>query len=65
VLYIIAILIPPLAVVMATTGDRNAPTRVLINIIWCLLCWLPGIAHACLVVAGTAHKRAYHRGGLE
>lgn len=50
-LYIIAFFIPFLAVGIVTDWDLF---QVLINIILCLLCWVPGIIHAIIVV----HKNA-------
>jgi len=45
-LVIIAILIPPLAVGL----KEGIGTQLLINIILCLLFWLPGLVHALWVV---------------
>jgi uncharacterized membrane protein YqaE (UPF0057 family) len=46
-LYILCIFIPPIAVGLATDWDA---TPVISNILWCLLCGLPGIIHAFIVV---------------
>jgi len=42
VLVILAILIPPLAVYLKTNSAKDA----IINLILCLLFWLPGVIHA-------------------
>ncbi|MFN5417071.1 MAG: YqaE/Pmp3 family membrane protein [Flavobacteriia bacterium] len=47
-LYILCIFIPPVAVGLATDWDI---TTVVINVLWCLLCGLPGIIHAFIVVS--------------
>ena len=46
-LYVLCFFIPFLAVGLATDWDTNA---VLINILWTLLCGIPGIIHAIIVV---------------
>jgi len=46
VLIILAILLPPVAVFL----KRGAGKDLLINIILCILFWLPGILHALWVV---------------
>ena len=46
-LYVLCIFIPPLAVGLATDWES---TPVISNILWCLLCGLPGIIHAFIVV---------------
>jgi len=46
-LYVLAIFIPPLAVYLVTDGDTNT---VILNIILCLLCGIPGIIHAFIVI---------------
>ena len=43
--YLIALLLPPVAVLMC-----GKPFQALLNIPLTLLYWLPGAAHACLVV---------------
>ena len=50
-LYVLCIFIPPLAVGLATDWDT---TPVISNILWCLLCGLPGIIHAFIVVSREA-----------
>lgn len=50
-LYILCFLIPPVAVGLAT--DWEAST-VIINILWCLLCGIPGVIHAIIVVSREA-----------
>lgn len=46
-LYVLCILIPFVAVGLVTDWDGKT---VLINILWCLLCGIPGIIHAFIVV---------------
>ena len=46
-LYLLCFLIPFVAVGLATDWDTNA---VLINLLWTLLCGIPGIIHAIIVV---------------
>lgn len=43
--YILAILLPPLAVLLC-----GKPIQFIFNIILCLLFWIPGVIHAILVV---------------
>jgi uncharacterized membrane protein YqaE (UPF0057 family) len=43
-LIILAILIPPVAVGLASDWDDT--TAIIINLILCILCWLPGVIHA-------------------
>jgi uncharacterized membrane protein YqaE (UPF0057 family) len=45
-LYLIAILFPPLAVLLC-----GKPFQAMLNLFLCLLLWLPGLIHACLVVS--------------
>lgn len=52
-LYLLAILLPPVAVLM--TGR---PGQAGLNVLLTLLGWLPGVVHACLVVGEhKANKR--------
>jgi uncharacterized membrane protein YqaE (UPF0057 family) len=52
-MFILAILFPPLAVLM--TGRLGS---FIINLLLCCLLWLPGILHACMVVSNwKAEKR--------
>lgn len=44
-LYLLAILIPPLAVLLC-----GKPVQFLLNLLLCLFFWIPGIVHAILVV---------------
>jgi uncharacterized membrane protein YqaE (UPF0057 family) len=44
-LYVLAILLPPIAVLVC-----GKPFQFLLNIVLCLLGWVPGIIHALLVV---------------
>jgi len=46
VLIILAILLPPLAVYLKSGANKT----LLINVILCLVFWLPGIIHALMVV---------------
>ena len=43
--YILALLLPPLAVLFC-----GKPIQFLLNILLCLLGWIPGVVHAVLVV---------------
>ena len=54
-LYVLAILLPPVAVFMAGT-----PGQGILNIILCFLFWIPGTIHALFVVKGY-----YDRGGVK
>ncbi|ASN07472.1 YqaE/Pmp3 family membrane protein [Virgibacillus necropolis] len=47
-LYILAILLPPVAVLM--TGR---PIQVLINVLLTIIGWIPGVIHAMFVVHGS------------
>jgi uncharacterized membrane protein YqaE (UPF0057 family) len=44
-LYLIAILVPPLAVLLV-----GKPVQALLNLVLTLCFWVPGAIHACLVV---------------
>ena len=51
--YLIAILIPPLAVLLC-----GKPLQFILNLLLCLAFWVPGMIHAVLVVnAHLADKR--------
>lgn len=51
--YLLAILLPPLAVLLC-----GKPVQFLLNLLLTILFWLPGTIHACLVVhAHLADKR--------
>lgn len=43
--YVLALLLPPLAVLFC-----GKPIQFLLNILLCLLGWIPGVVHAVLVV---------------
>jgi uncharacterized membrane protein YqaE (UPF0057 family) len=43
--YVLALLLPPLAVLLC-----GKPIQFLLNIVLCLFLWVPGIIHAILVV---------------
>ena len=43
--YLIAILLPPLAVLLC-----GKPLQALVNIVLCLFLWIPGVLHALFVV---------------
>lgn len=45
-MYLLAILLPPLAVLLC-----GKPFQFILNFILCLFFWIPGIIHAVLVVA--------------
>jgi uncharacterized membrane protein YqaE (UPF0057 family) len=45
VLYLVAILLPPLAVLLA-----GKPFQALINVVLTLMIWIPGVIHALFVV---------------
>lgn len=45
-MYLIAIILPPLAVLLC-----GKPVQFILNLILCLFGWLPGLIHAILVVA--------------
>ena len=44
-LYILALLLPPVAVLLA-----GKPIQALLNLLLTLCFWIPGVVHACLVV---------------
>ena len=44
-MYLLAILLPPVAVLLA-----GKPVQALLNFFLCLLMWIPGVIHAILVV---------------
>ncbi len=50
-LYILCFFLPPVAVGIATDWDIS---KVLVNILFCLLCGIPGIIHAIIVVKNHA-----------
>ena len=45
--YLVALLVPPLAVLMC-----NKPGEAILNVVLCFFFWIPGIIHALLVVNG-------------
>ena len=47
-MYLIAILIPPLAVLLC-----GKPLQFVLNLLLCVFFWVPGMIHAILVVADT------------
>ena len=52
--YLLALLLPPVAVLVC-----GKPVQALLNLVLTLLFWVPGAVHACLVVHGhLADKRA-------
>ena len=52
-LYLLAILLPPLAVLLC-----GKPMQALLNCLLCLAVWIPGVIHAMLVVSShQADKR--------
>lgn len=51
--YVLAIFLPPVAVLMC-----GKPGAALLNLLLCLLLWVPGVIHAFIVIAETnADKR--------
>jgi uncharacterized membrane protein YqaE (UPF0057 family) len=46
VLYLLAILLPPMAVLLC-----GKPFQAILNLVLTLLGWIPGVIHACLVVS--------------
>ena len=53
-MYIVAIFLPPLAVLLC-----GKPLQFLLNLLLCLFFWIPGVIHAILVVHDhKADKRA-------
>jgi uncharacterized membrane protein YqaE (UPF0057 family) len=44
-LYLLAILLPPVAVLIA-----GKPFQAALNLVLCLFLWVPGAVHACLIV---------------
>jgi len=60
-LYLLAIVFPPLAVILA-----GKPGVALLNCILCLFFWIPGVIHALLVVSeakADARAKKYARQG--
>ena len=52
-MYLIALIFPPLAVLMC-----GKPIQALLNTLFCLFFWIPGIIHAIMVVSDyKADKR--------
>ena len=49
-LYLLCILIPTVAVGLATNWDMN---KVILNLVLCMLCGIPGIIHAFMIVSKT------------
>ncbi|WP_096435313.1 YqaE/Pmp3 family membrane protein [Alteribacter populi] len=49
-MYLLAVLIPPLAVLLV-----GRPFQAILNLILTLILWLPGAIHACFIVAD--HKQ--------
>lgn len=45
IMYLLAILFPPIAVLMC-----KKPVQALVNLLLCMLLWLPGMIHALMVV---------------
>ena len=53
-IYILAIFLPPVAVLLV-----GKPFQALINLFLCLLLWIPGVIHAILVInSAKANARA-------
>lgn len=53
-MYLLAILLPPVAVLLS-----GKPVQAVLNLILCIFLWIPGVIHAILVVnEKKADKRA-------
>lgn len=53
-LYFLAILLPPVAVLLC-----GRPMSALLNLVLCLFLWIPGIVHACFVVSEAKQDKRY------
>ena len=51
-LYILAIFLPPLAVLLC-----GRPGAAILNLVLCLLFWIPGVVHAFIVIGQTDADR--------
>jgi uncharacterized membrane protein YqaE (UPF0057 family) len=55
-LYLLAIVLPPVAVLLA-----GKPIQALLNLVLTLLGWIPGVVHACFVVSSRNADRRTDR----
>lgn len=55
-LYLVALIVPPLAVLMA-----GKPLEAILNCVLCLFGWIPGIIHAVLVANGYYSDQRFKR----
>ncbi len=53
-MYILAILVPPLAVLFS-----GKPFQAIFNVLLCCMLWLPGVIHAVVVVADKKSKQRH------
>ena len=53
-LYLLAIVFPPLAVLLA-----GKPFQAMLNVILCLFLWIPGIIHAFMVVNESKNNKRH------
>jgi uncharacterized membrane protein YqaE (UPF0057 family) len=51
-LYLLAFLLPPMAVLMC-----GKPFQAILNVVLTLFFWVPGFIHACFVVNGHYHRQ--------
>lgn len=54
--YILAIFLPPLAVLFC-----GKPGKALLNLILTLLAWLPGVIHAFIVISQTENEKQHRK----
>ena len=47
-LYLLAVILPPVAVLL-----RGRPIQALLNLVLCVFFWLPGVVHAWIVINGA------------
>jgi uncharacterized membrane protein YqaE (UPF0057 family) len=53
-LYLIAIVLPPLAVLLA-----GKPVQAMLNVLLCCLLWIPGVIHALMVVVDSKSNKRH------
>lgn len=53
-LYLLAIVFPPLAVLLA-----GKPFQAMLNVVLCLFLWIPGIIHAFMVVNESKNNKRH------
>lgn len=54
--YVLAVLLPPVAVAMA--GTKN---QIVLNIVLCFLGWIPAVVHAVIICGSPDGKRRFKR----